>query len=166
MRPLLHLKSKQDHVPVRDGIERLVPQRCVPPPAALSVALIKAPGLEAKGLSAVSEGKEETHERKQVGLVRVQALFQQQQVELEQSKKHGGEGGKWGRCLRSVYLLHVGPEIPKSVARARAHCVQAKGALAGLLRIATRPLQRALIIGLSPLVSSMLSAQSLSLIHI
>ena len=82
VRALLHLKSEQDHVPVRDGIERLVPKRRVPPPAAMSVALIEAPGLEAKGLSAVSEGKEEAHEREQVGLVRVQALLQEQQVEL------------------------------------------------------------------------------------
>lgn len=75
LRALIHLKSEQDHMPVRDGIERLIPKRRVPPPAAMSVALIKAPGLEAKGLSAVSEGKEETHEREQVGLVRVQALL-------------------------------------------------------------------------------------------
>lgn len=125
---------------MRDGIERLIPQGCIPPPTTMSVALIKAPGFEAKGLSAVSERKEEAHEREQVGLVRVQALLQEQQVELAQSRKHRGEGGKGGAGRVSSFRIHLARRTrgSASVARTRASFAQAKRVRwRGLLCIAT-----------------------------
>lgn len=113
---------------MRDGIERLIPQGCVPSPAPMSMALIKALGLEAKGFSAVSEGKEEAHKCEQVGLVRVQALFQEHQVELAQSRKHGGEGGKWVSSFRARQA-----RSPKFRCESKGGKVsQAKGAFPGL----------------------------------
>ena len=106
-------------------------QCCAPPPATMSGALVKALGLQAKGLSTVSEGKEEADERKQVGLVRVQALLQEQQVELAQRRKQGGEARKWDGCLRSRAYLARRTRGPEYVPGTRRDFVQARKLASG-----------------------------------
>lgn len=87
-----YLESKKHDMPVWHGVGWLIAQSrasaasstpaALPTAAAAGADVIGDGRVEAERLSAIGEGQQEGHQSEQVGFVGIQALLQQEQIEL------------------------------------------------------------------------------------